>query len=64
MVGAYIQDGQLYRVPNAAYTCGASFASTVQLTQVKQTAQGIEGQWVAPIGAGCVETGYFSAVLN
>jgi hypothetical protein len=36
----------------------------VQLTQVKQTAQGIEGQWVAPIGAGCVETGYFSAVLN
>jgi len=65
MAGAYIQDGQLYRVPNGAYTCGvAAFASTVALSQVKQTAQGIEGQWVAPISLGCVESGYFSAVLD
>ena len=64
MTGTYIQDGQLYRVPNGAYTCSPSFSSSVQLSQVKQTAQGIEGQWVAPIAAGCVETGYFSAVLN
>ena len=64
MTGAYIQNGQLYRMPNGAYTCGTSFSTSVQMTQIKQTAQGIEGQWVAPVGAGCVETGYFSAVLN
>ena len=64
MAGAYIQNGQLYRMPNGAYTCGPSFSTTVQMSQIKQTAQGIEGQWVAPWGAGCVETGYFSAVLN
>jgi hypothetical protein len=64
MAGTYIQDGQLYRVPNGAYTCGTSFSTSVQMSQIKQTAQGIEGQWVAPVGAGCVETGYFSAVLN
>jgi hypothetical protein len=64
MAGSYIQDGQLYRVPNGAYTCGTSFSTTVQLSQVKQTVQGIEGQWVAPISAGCIETGYFSAVLK
>lgn len=64
MGGTYIQDGQLYRVPNGSYTCGMSFATSVQMSQIKQTAQGIEGQWVAPVGAGCIETGYFSAVLN
>jgi hypothetical protein len=64
MAGAYIQDGQLYRMPNGAYTCGPSFSTSVQMSQIKQTAQGIEGQWVAPWGGGCVETGYFSAVLN
>jgi hypothetical protein len=64
MAGTYIQDGQLYRVPSGAYTCGTTFSTTLQMSQIKQTAQGIEGQWVAPVGAGCVETGYFSAVLN
>jgi hypothetical protein len=64
MAGNYIQDGQLYRIPNGSYTCGTSFATSVQVSQIKATAQGIEGQWVAPVGAGCVETGYFSAVLN
>ncbi|MCC7325590.1 MAG: hypothetical protein IT521_02140 [Burkholderiales bacterium] len=63
LAGDYFQDGQLYRVPGASYTCGSAFASTANLTQVKATAQGIEGQWVAPIEAGCVESAYFSAVL-
>lgn len=64
LTGTYIQDGQLYRIPNAAYTCGASFSSTANVTSVKATAQGIEGQWTAPVGSGCLEAGYFSAVLK
>jgi len=62
LAGTYVQNGQLFRIPNGAYTCGSNFASSVVVSQVKATAQGIEGQWVAPIGAGCVENGYFSAV--
>jgi hypothetical protein len=64
MAGQIIQDGQLYRMPNGSYTCGTTFSSTVQMSEIKQTAQGIEGQWVAPISLGCIETAYFSAVLN
>ncbi len=64
MAGASIQNGQLFRIPNGAYTCGTSFATSVVVSQIKATAQGIEGQWVAPIGAGCVESGYFSAVYT
>ena len=61
--GNFVQDGQLYRIPDASYVCGTAFSSTASVTQVKATAQGIEGQWVAPIEAGCVESAYFSAVL-
>ncbi len=60
--GTYTQDGRLFRMPNAAYTCGSSFQSTANVTQVTATAQGIEGQWAAPVGGGCIEYGYFSAV--
>lgn len=64
MSGAWAQDGQLYRVPNASYSLGGN-NYTAQLTQVKATAQGIEGQWTANVGAGfpgCTEQGYFSAL--
>ncbi len=63
MVGPYLQDGQLFRIPNAAYT-GPSFATFASVTQVKATAQGFEGQWIATVNAGCTEAGYFSAVLR
>ncbi len=67
MQGSYIQNGQLYRMPGANYSCGTTTISTnANVTQVKATSQGIEGQWVAAVGSqypGCVESGYFSAVL-
>lgn len=64
MTGTWIQDGQLYRLPNASYTL-AGKTMTAQVSQIKATAQGIEGQWTANVGAayaGCVEQGYFSAL--
>lgn len=62
--GTFIQNGQLYRVPGATYACTPGGAYVAQLTQVKATNQGIEGQWTSPVGAGCLETAYFSAVLQ
>ena len=64
MSGTWVQDGQLYRIPNANYLLRGK-TMTAQVTQIKATAQGIEGQWTANIGAafaGCVEQGYFSAL--
>ena len=64
MSGTWVQDGLLYRIPGASYTL-AGKNMTAQVTQVKATSQGIEGQWTANIGAaypGCVEQGYFSAL--
>jgi hypothetical protein len=66
LAGGYFQEGQLYRMPDAAYTCGTTFSSTAAVSQIKATAQGIEGQWSASVTSqypGCIETAYFSAVL-
>ena len=65
IVGNYQQNGSLYSVPNAAYSC-YSRSLTAQLSQVKSTAQGIEGTWTANVGSaypGCVETAYFSLLF-
>ncbi|MFO1324147.1 MAG: hypothetical protein U1F15_08775 [Burkholderiales bacterium] len=62
--GNYEQNGVLTRIPNAAYTCGNAFSATAAVSQITSTAQGIEGQWVANVGGGCQENGYFSAVLK
>lgn len=62
--GNWLQDGQLYRINTASYTCGTTFSTTAFVSQIKATAQGIEGQWNAPVGGGCQETGFFSAVLQ
>jgi hypothetical protein len=65
ITGNYVQNGQLYRIPNAAYTVN-TFTFTAQVFEIKPTSQGIEGRWTAPVGAafpGCVEDGYFSALF-
>jgi hypothetical protein len=64
MSGSFIQDGTLFRVPNATYTMRGTNVSA-SVSEVKGTSQGIEGTWTANVGAifqGCVETGYFSAL--
>lgn len=62
--GRYFQDGQLFSIPNAAYTCTTGINATANVTGVKSTQQGFEGQWAARFNDGCVDRGYFSAVLN
>ncbi len=62
--GAFIQEGQLYRVPGASYVCDTGTPLVAQLSQVKATNQGIEGEWVSAVGNGCIEAAYFSAVLE
>ena len=63
LMGTLEQHGSLYTVPSAQYTCSNGFAATATLPELKATAQGIEGQWTAPLGGGCSENAYFSAVL-
>ena len=63
--GTLVQHGSQYTMTNAAYACSGalSFSTQANVSQLKATAQGIEGKWVAPI-SGCTETAYFSAVLR
>jgi hypothetical protein len=69
MQGASAQNGPLFSIQNATYVCGgATAANNVQVSEIRATSQGIEGQWTTSAGAfgvaGCVETAYFSAVLR
>jgi hypothetical protein len=68
--GPFIQNGLLYRMDNATYTNSAysatAFTVTAQVSEIKPTAQGLEGKWTAPVGAvfpGCVETAFFSLLF-
>ena len=60
--GTANQFGQIYQIPSAVYSCGA--AGPVLVSGLKATAQGIEGQWQGPVGAGCVESGSFTGTLQ
>ncbi len=69
--GQAIQEGQLFRIPGANYFCQIGNTTTLNATatvyEVKATAVGIEGRWLAnnlPNLSGCQENGTFSAVLN
>jgi hypothetical protein len=63
--GTLEQHGQLYSVPNASYQCSDGLKTTATMTEVKATAQGVEGLISAPtVGGGCREDAQFSAVLN
>jgi|SoiMethySBSTD1v2_1073268.scaffolds.fasta_scaffold111762_3 hypothetical protein len=65
MSGSYFQTGTLFSMANATYSL-AGRTMTATVTQIKATAQGLEGTWTANVGAaypGCVETGYFSLLF-
>lgn len=65
--GTLVQHGKQYTVTDAEYKCtqgGSTVLSTsADIAQLKATDLGIEGRWVAPVGGGCTESAYFSAVL-
>ena len=64
IVGNYLQDGQLYRIPVAAYTCANGLSTTAAVSELKATNFGLEGRWIAPVSGGCTEAGTFSFVLR
>jgi hypothetical protein len=65
LIGAYLQDGQLYRLPAAAYTCQNGINTTASISELRATTFGLEGRWVAGgVGNGCTEYATFSVTLN
>ena len=63
--GTLQQHGQLYSVPGASYQCGSDPTFSANLTEIKATAQGIEGRFSATsVGGGCSEDAQFSGVLR
>jgi hypothetical protein len=63
--GTLVPQGQLYSVPVASYTCSDGLKTGATMTEIKATAQGIEGVFVAPtVGGGCRENAQFSGVLR
>jgi hypothetical protein len=62
LAGTLAQNGLLYSIPSATYSCTDGLSTTAAFTDIKQTAQGIEGKFTAPVPGGCLETTRFSAV--
>jgi hypothetical protein len=62
--GTLVQQGQLYSVPGASYQCSSDPTFSANLTEIKATAQGIEGQFSALVGGNCREDAHFSGVLR
>ena len=60
--GTLVQNGQLYTVPSATYTCDDGLKTTASLFEIKKTSQGIEGRFTAPSVGGCREDAAFSGV--
>ena len=64
LAGKYEQHGQYYLLRNAASKCSDGLDTTAQVTEIKATALGYEGRYVAPnVGGGCAEGATFAAVL-
>lgn len=64
LTGPSVQNGLLYSIPFATYVCTDGLNTTASVFNVKQTAQGIEGQIFAPSAYNCREDTRFSAVRN
>ena len=63
--GALEQHGLQYRIPNATYQCSDGVNTSATVSEIRATAQGIEGRVSAASAAGaCREDAAFSAVLQ
>ncbi len=63
--GTLEQHGQLYSVPAATYSCSDGLNTSASMTEIKATAQGVEGRFSAPsVGGNCREDAQFSGVLR
>ena len=56
---------QAIAIPTTAYVCSDGLKTNASMTEIKATAQGIEGRFSSPtVGGGCREDATFSAVLH
>jgi hypothetical protein len=63
--GTLVLHGQLYSVPVASYQCSNGLMTSAAMTEIKATAQGVEGRFGAPsVGGNCREDAQFSGVLD
>jgi hypothetical protein len=63
--GTLSQNGLLYSIVAATYRCSDQTDTTAAVSDVKLTAQGIEGQYSVPnLGGGCREDARFSGARN
>ena len=62
--GTLVQQGQLYSVPGATYQCTGQPNTTATMTEIKATAQGVEGKFSATISGACKVSAVFSGALN
>ena len=63
--GTLVRHGQLYSVPVASYQCSDGLMTSAAMTEIKATAQGVEGRFSAPsVGGNCREDAQFSGVLR
>jgi hypothetical protein len=62
--GTLVQQGQLYSVPGATYQCTDGTNTTATMTEIKATAQGVEGKFSATFSGACKVSAVFSGALN
>ena len=63
--GTLVLHGQLYSVPFASYQCSDGLMTSAAMSEIKATAQGVEGRFSAPsVGGNCREDAQFSGVLR
>ena len=65
IAGTSIQNGSIYRIPNATYKCSDGLDTTASVSDLRATPLGFEGQFTAAsVGGGCRESARFGGVLN
>ena len=61
--GTYVQEGLLFRIPTASYTCTSGINTSATLSEIRATSIGLEGRWTAANVGGCQEDASFAAVF-
>jgi len=65
LTGALVQNGKLYTVPTANYSCSDGLNTNASLSEIRATSLGIEGRIAAPtVGSGCREDATFGGPLH
>ncbi len=65
LAGTMIQNGSIYRIPNATYQCSDGLSTNASVSELRATPLGIEGQFTAlSVGGGCRESARFGGPIS